>query len=191
MKIHLIALCAAITIAALPAMSAAGPVRPEEEPPRVIEIRALYQDMVRHRDSGLMVCDRYEHNTGRLVLPGSGAMTYRVTVWRYEERLWQNTQKGAAPKSWLAQVNISRGDGPDESYEFLFDEGSQVVFFYQSVPKSAERRYYFTAEKPVRIVEGKQAVDRPTAEHRYYAEAVIMRNAYEIKRGVMPEIDMR
>lgn len=191
MNIHVTALCAAITIAILPAVTTAGPARPEEDPPRIIEIRALYQEIVKNRDDGLMVCDRFEHNTGRIILPGHGAMSFRVTVWRYDEFLWLNTRKGQVPKSWLAQVNYSRGDGPDETFEFLFDDGNQVVFFYQSAPKSAEKRYYFTAEKPVRVVEGVKIIDKLTAEHRFYAEGIIMRNAYELKRAVMPAVDMR
>ncbi len=191
MKKYLSALCAAITIACLPTVMSAGPVTPGEDPPHIVEIRALYQEVVRNRDRGLMVCDRYEHNAGKLVLPGSGAMSYRVSVWRYEERLWRNMEKGPAPKSWIAQLSFSRGEGSDETYELLFDEGNSVVFFYQSAPRSAERRYYFTGEKPIRVIEGKETTDRISAEHKYYAEAVIMRAAFEIKRGIMPEIDMR
>ena len=184
-------LCTVMTIALLPVVTAAGSAKPEEDPPRIVEIRTLYQQVIADRDAGVMVCDRYEHNAAKLVLPGSGGATYRVNVWRYDEYLWQNARKGAVPKSWLAQVAYSRGEGSDEAYEFLFDEGDRVVFFCQSAPKSRERRYYLTAEKPVRVVEGKQVVERLTAEHRYYAEAAIMRNAYELKRCVMPVMDMR
>ena len=191
MKKNLCALCAAMLTAVQPSVMSAGPVKPSEDPPRVIEIRALYQEVVKNRDRGLMVCDRYEHNTGKLVLPGTGSMTCRVSVWRYDDHLWRNAEKGPAPKSWIAQAAISRGEGPEESYEFLFDDSNSVVFFCQSAPRSAERRYYFTGEKPVRVVEGNTVIDRITAEHTYYAEAVIMRAAFEIKRGLMPEIDMR
>jgi hypothetical protein len=184
--------CAAITIVAAPVVVSAGPEKPADDPPRIVEIRNQYQETVRDRKSGIMVCDRFEHNTEKLGLPGVGMISYRVSVWRYNEQLWQQIHPGVpVPGTWMAQVSYSRGEGQDESYEFLFDGGNSVVFFYQSLPRSQERRYYFTGDKPIRVIEGSETTDRITAEHRYYSEAVIMRAAYEIKRGLVPEIDMR
>jgi len=195
MKKNLIALCAAITIAVLPCVTSAGPAKPAEDPPRIVEIRALYQQIVRDRDLVCMIADRYEHNPRKQVLPGLGPVTYHVTAWRYFEHGWEQMNPGRPmPKSWLAQMVYSDCEecpGGRQMFEFLFDDGGRLVFFYQSAPKSMERRYYFTAEKPVRVVEGKEIVDTITAEHRSVSDGMILRAAYELKRAYMPDIFMK
>lgn len=195
MKKNLVVLCAAITIAALPSVMSAGPARPDEDPPRIIEIRALYQQFVNDRELAYMMTDRYEHNIRELQIPALGPVTYKITVWRYDERTWrQHNSDKPVPKGWLAQMvysDCTDCPGGRATYEFLFDEKNNLVFFYQSAPKSMERRYYFTAEKPIRVVEGKEIVDRLTAEHRFFSDGAIMRTAFELKRAYMPEIFMK
>jgi hypothetical protein len=195
MKRSLLTLSAAITIALLPAATMAVPAKPAEDPPRIVEIRALYQQIVKDRELAYIMTDRYEHNTLKLSIPARGPVTYQITVWRYDELIWQQVNAGtSAPKIWLAQIAYCycmEGSGSREMYEFLFDEKNNLIFFYQSAPKSMERRYYFTGEKPVRVVEGKDILDRITAEHRFFADGVIMRAAYELKRMYMPDIFMK
>lgn len=195
MKRSLSAICAAITVALLPCAASAGPEKPAGDPPRIIEIRELYQQITKDRDLVCMIADRYEHNPLKRVLPGFGPVTYQITAWHYYEHGWQQLNANSPmPKSWLAQMVYSDcedGSGCRQVFEFLFDDSGQLVFFYQSAPKSMERRYYFTKEKPVRVVEGKDVIDRITAEHRFFSDGVIMRAAYELKRASMPDIFMK
>jgi len=157
----------------------------------VAEIRALYQGVVKNRAAGWMICDRYESNSGKTVIPGRGAVSYRVSIWRYDKFLWLNVSQDPEPKCWMAQLDYSSGTDAGMSFEFLFDDKDNVVFFYQSLPKSSEQRYYFSAGKVIRVIDGKGAPGSPAAHHLDYAEQFIMGAARGIRGLRMPDIYMR
>ncbi len=190
MRAILSCLWMALIIVSAVSVSAGPRVQPRENN-LVADIRILYQSIVKNRTAGRMICDRYERNSGKVILPGTGAVSYRVSIWRFDENLWQNVSEGPMPKGWIAHLNYSNGTDPELSFEFLFDDKNNVVFFYQSTPKSSEKRYYFTAGKLMRVIEGNETVDRPAAGHEGYAAKTIMETARQLKNLRMPFIYMR
>jgi len=158
--------------------------------PHIESIRKIYQDVNRHIKEGVLVGSVYEYNSAKGFLPGWGLLWYTITMYRYNEPLWDNVKsdEGPVPRNWIATVNYVRGErgSPLSQYEFLFDSNNNLIFFCQTMPKSSERRYYFFGGKIIRIINGGKTRDASFDEYDADFGKNILEAAEGIKKCAMP-----